>query len=130
MVFLTGATGFIGSWTLKELLSNGYKVRISLRENSNTKNIKSFLDKVEVLFGDLKDENFVRECLKGCEYIIHTAGKVDTSLIKEKQAEIMTANYISTQNLFKQAIRSRVKKIVFLGSIFGLGKGKKRKLSR
>jgi dihydroflavonol-4-reductase len=129
MVFLTGATGFIGSWTLKELLSNGYKVRISLRENSNTKNIKSFLDKVEVLFGDLKDENFVRECLKGCEYVIHTAGKVDTSLIKEKQAEIMTANYISTQNLFKQAIRSRVKKIVFLGSIFGLGKGKDKNLA-
>jgi dihydroflavonol-4-reductase len=129
MVFLTGATGFIGGWTLKELLKKGYKVRISLRPNSNTENIKSLLDKVDVYTGDLRDENFVRECLKGCEYIIHTAGKVDTSLRKEKLGEIMASNFISTQNIFKQAIRAGIKKVVFLGSIFGLGKATGKELA-
>lgn len=124
MIFLSGASGFIGSHTLEELLKNKYKVRISLRKGSNTDNIKKFLDKVEVFYGDLSDRYFAEECVKDSEYVIHIAGKVDTSVSSSKREEIILSNYLTTNNIFSSALKAKVKKVVFLGSIFGLGKSK------
>ncbi len=127
-VFLSGANGFIGSWTLKFLVKKGYDVRISLREKSNIQNIKDFIDKIEVLNGDLSDNEFALKCVDGCDAVIHTAGKV-TASINPNEEEIISSNYISTYNILRASEVKKIKKIVFLGSIFGLGKGKGREIA-
>lgn len=127
-VFLSGANGFIGSWTLKFLLKDGYDVRICLREKSNIQNIKDVKDRVEVLNGDLSDKEFALKCVDGCDAVIHTAGKVTPS-INANDEELLSSNYISTYNILRASELKKIKKIVFLGSIFGLGKGKGREIA-
>ena len=43
-ILLTGATGFLGSYLLKDLLLKGYKVVILKRSTSNTDRLESLLD--------------------------------------------------------------------------------------
>jgi thioester reductase-like protein len=40
MILLTGATGFLGSYVLDELVKRGYKVTCFVRETSNLAKIK------------------------------------------------------------------------------------------
>ena len=42
-VLITGATGFIGSSIVRELLKDGVEVKVIVREKSNTKNIGKYL---------------------------------------------------------------------------------------
>ena len=37
---VTGATGYIASWIVKELLAQGFRVRATVRDPSNTKRLK------------------------------------------------------------------------------------------
>ncbi|MCS7213893.1 MAG: NAD-dependent epimerase/dehydratase family protein [Candidatus Calescibacterium sp.] len=128
-VFLSGSSGFIGSWTLRRLIENGYDVRISIREKTNLENINNYLDKIEVLKGDLSDKEFALACVDGCDAVIHTAGKVIPSINPKSNEEVMSSNYVSTHNILFASEQKKVKKFVFLGSIFGLGKGSGREIA-
>jgi len=131
-VYLSGATGFIGSWTLKALIERGYNVRISIRPSSNLENIKRYIEdgKVEVLEGDLHDYEFAKKCVKGCKGVIHVAGWVNVSVNPKHKDEIIRSNYETTKNVISASAEEEgIEKIVFLGSIFGLGKGKGREIA-
>jgi nucleoside-diphosphate-sugar epimerase len=54
-LLITGATGFIGSCLLRELLSRDEKVAILLRKNANTWRINDILHKTTVYQSDLSD---------------------------------------------------------------------------
>ncbi len=123
-VFLTGANGFIGSWTLRFLIANRYHVRICLRKGAVIDNIREYLDKVEVFWGDLTDVEFVKMCISGCDAVIHLAGKIVTLISSKRRDEVISSNYMTTLNVFSESLKAGVKKVVFLGSIFGLGKGR------
>ncbi len=122
-VFLSGATGFIGSHTLKTLLERGYFVRISIRKNSVCENIKGFLESCDVMEGDLSDLDFALKCVRGCDAVIHTAGKVLPSIQENVRSDVIRSNYTTTHNIFAACEKEKIDRIVFLGSIFGLGKG-------
>lgn len=80
MLFITGITGHSGRWLLKRLDSEGYsgKIRCSMRESrdSSPEKYKIFeecrLD-IEFAVGDLEDENFLTQALKGVDTVIHIA---------------------------------------------------------
>jgi nucleoside-diphosphate-sugar epimerase len=52
---ITGATGFVGSCLLRELIARKEKVHIILRRESNLWRIKDILNKTNVHFNDLSD---------------------------------------------------------------------------
>lgn len=54
-VLLTGATGFLGSWVLEQLLQGGDTVAVLLRDGADTSRITHCLDRVHVVRGDLGD---------------------------------------------------------------------------
>ena len=62
---VTGATGFIGSSIVRELLKDGVEVKVLIRKESNTKNIDG-LD-VEKVYGDIRDKESIKAALKGCD---------------------------------------------------------------
>ncbi len=68
---VSGATGFIGSSIVRELLKDGVEVKVLVRKESNTKNIDG-LD-VEKVYGDICDKESVKAALKGCNIFYQTA---------------------------------------------------------
>lgn len=70
--FVTGASGFIGSAVVRELLADGVAVRVLMRRGADHKAI-SGLD-VEVIEGDLLDAPALARGLAGCDACFHVAG--------------------------------------------------------
>ncbi len=73
-IFLTGATGLVGSHVAEEALRRGHTVRALVRASSDT----SFLDRlgVEKVNGDLADADALRRGVAGADWVINAAAKV------------------------------------------------------
>jgi dihydroflavonol-4-reductase len=63
-VFLTGATGFVGSHILRELRAAGYSVRALTRAAQSD-------SAAEWVRGDLQDVGAFARALDGCKYLVH-----------------------------------------------------------
>lgn len=70
--FVTGASGFIGSAVVRELLRDGVAVRVLMRRGNNRRTIEG-LD-VEVIEGDLLDASALAQGLVGADACFHVAG--------------------------------------------------------
>ena len=68
---VTGATGFIGSAIVRDLLEDGEEVRVLVRERSDTRNVDG-LD-VERVYGDIRDGDAMKRALSGCDMMYFTA---------------------------------------------------------
>src|SRR5438034_1036973 len=71
-VFITGATGFLGSHTADRLLEQGHHIRAFVRSSSSLDWIKG--KDIETVKGDLEDPASLEPALKGIEGVIHVAG--------------------------------------------------------
>jgi nucleoside-diphosphate-sugar epimerase len=73
-VFLTGGAGRIGKLVLQQLLERGYRVRALIHrhepEGISGKNL-------ELIRGDILDQNGLKEAVKGCRFICHLAAAWD-----------------------------------------------------
>jgi dihydroflavonol-4-reductase len=68
---VTGATGFIGSAIVRELIKDGEAVKVFLRRTSDTRNIDN-LD-VERAYGDIRDGDSMKRALTDCDTLYSTA---------------------------------------------------------
>ena len=68
--FVTGGTGFVGSWVVDELLGRGVTVRALVR--SSPKWLAEY--EVETVRGDLSDADALRAGVDGADLVVHVAG--------------------------------------------------------
>ena len=71
LVLVTGADGFIGSHLVEILVKKGYKVRAFCLYNSfgsrgwlDSLSLE-ILDEIQVVFGDVRDKNSIKNAMKG-----------------------------------------------------------------
>ncbi|MBV8988694.1 MAG: SDR family NAD(P)-dependent oxidoreductase [Solirubrobacterales bacterium] len=75
-ILVTGASGFVGSHTVKALVQGGHEVRASARSTDRVRCALAPLDcadRVETVEADVTDEAGVRAALDGCDAVIHAA---------------------------------------------------------
>jgi nucleoside-diphosphate-sugar epimerase len=84
-VFVTGATGFIGSYLVPELLKNGHQViGLSRSRDSAEKLVRAGAD---VFPGDVNDLNRLRSGAKAADAVIHAAYNHDFARVREHSEE-------------------------------------------
>ena len=76
-VLVTGGTGFLGSYIIKQLVVKGYEVRAIRRSNKLPSWIpKEIIEKAEWIEGDILDVVALQDAMEGIDAIIHSAGIV------------------------------------------------------
>ena len=88
-VFVTGATGFIGTELVKELLAAGHQVRGLTRSDAGVEQLKTA--GVEVHRGDLEDLDSLRSGATGMDVVVHLAFNHDFSKFAQNAADEINA---------------------------------------
>lgn len=104
-VFLTGASGFIGSHLARRLLSQGYEVHLGLRKTSDTKRITDILPDVKCYDMDILNFENVSSALHAAHpsYIIHLATSIVYSGHAPSDDELIGINITGTANVIRAA---------------------------
>jgi nucleoside-diphosphate-sugar epimerase len=117
MIFVTGASGLVGSHLIQSLLSKGESVRALYR-----KTIPNFkgAEKVNWIKGDILDINSLEDAMQEVSKVYHCAAIVSFS---PKQADTMLqANVEGTANVVNACIQHQIKKLVYVSSVAALGR--------
>ncbi|MBA3649363.1 MAG: NAD-dependent epimerase/dehydratase family protein [Chitinophagales bacterium] len=120
MVFVTGGTGFIGTYLLRELLQQGQNVRALKRYDSVIDLEDHLANQIEWVVGDVLDISSLEEAMVGCEKVYHCAAMV--SFLSRDRKAIIKVNAEGTENVVNAALENKVKKFVHLSSVAALGR--------
>ncbi|WP_114939264.1 SDR family oxidoreductase [Mucilaginibacter endophyticus] len=80
-VFVTGASGFVGSAIVKELLAAGHQVLGLVRSDKGAEQVTA--TGAEAYLGDINDLEFIQKGAAACDAVIHTAFNHDFSRFKD-----------------------------------------------
>ena len=114
---VTGASGFIGSNLVRELLKKDFPVRALVRQNSNNCNLENL--NIEVHYGDLLDYKMLERALTGCTYLFHVAAHY--SFWDTSKNLIYKINVDGTKNILKAAVKTGIKKVVYTSTVGCIG---------
>lgn len=114
---VTGATGFLGTNLVHELVKQGWDVRASGMHGSENK----YLDNlpVEFVFADITKSEEVDELVHGCEYVFHVAG--DTSFWDKRFQLQRRINVDGTVNIAEACLKHGVKRLIHTSTLDVLG---------
>lgn len=127
-ILITGGAGFIGSHLTDELIENGYTVRVldNLSEQVHGKNGKrpDYLHPAaELLVGDIRDSQAVKEALKGVDAVYHYAAMVGVGQSMYEIREYTDVNNLGTAVLLEALSKNPVEKLVVASSMSIYGEG-------
>ncbi|MCA9124241.1 MAG: NAD-dependent epimerase/dehydratase family protein [Planctomycetaceae bacterium] len=115
-LFVTGATGFIGTHLVHELVRRGIRCKCLVRASSKTDHLPTH--GVEYILGSIEDPNSYRAALEGCDTVIHLAGVV-TGL---NEAQFLKINGDGCATLADACLEtSRPPKLVSVSSVAASG---------
>jgi len=100
-IFMTGATGFVGSFLAESLIKNKHTVRCLVRKESNLQWIAD-LD-VECHYGSLFDKDSLKRGIEGCDVVIHVAGVTKA----RTEEDYFHGNFEGTKNLVDVCIENK-----------------------
>ncbi len=120
-IFVTGGTGFLGSYILRYLVHQGYKnIRAMKRANSPMDLVKSIENQIEWVEGDILDVAFLEDVLADVDQVYHVAAMIS---FDPSQADKMFAiNELGTQNIVNTCLFYKTKKLVHISSIAAVGR--------
>ena len=127
-VLVTGATGYLASWIVKQLLDEGYTVHGTVRSLTKKEKYEPLLKIEEAGKGNLKlfeadllDDHSFESAMEGCELVIHTASPFKTTGIKNALKELVNPALQGTRNILHSANKSEtVKRVVLTSSVVAI----------
>jgi len=120
-IFITGGTGFLGAYIIKQLVEKGYSVRALRRSGKVPSYIsKEIFEKVEWIEGDVLDVVSLDDGMEGAETVIHSAAIV--SFHERHRKEMYKVNVEGTANVVNIALERGIRRFVHISSIAALGR--------
>ena len=117
---VTGATGFIGTALVRELLRRGDDVRAAVRDPDRAARLGC-----DVVACDVLDRRSVRRALQGAERVFHVAGL--TSLRAADRERCFAVNVGGTRVVLEESLRAGVERVVHTSGAGAVGPAPPRK---
>ena len=129
LVLVTGASGYIATHLVKQLLQEGYRVRgtvRSLKDETKTKSLFDLADSstkanLELVEADLMDADCWPKVVEGCDYVMHTASPFPAENPSDEDKLIQPAVNGTVSVL--QACGPGVKRVVLTSSVAAISAG-------
>ncbi|TDJ28889.1 MAG: NAD-dependent epimerase/dehydratase family protein [Gammaproteobacteria bacterium] len=128
-IAVTGASGYIGSWIVHDLMEQGYNVRACVRDTGNPQKVDHLLamnenndlaGNVELFVGDLFKPGSYDETFKGCCAVIHAGATVGYN--KETPQQVYDGCFTEVRHVITSVKESAtVKRFVFTSSFAAVG---------
>lgn len=120
-VFITGGTGFLGSYIIKELIEKGYLVKALCRSTKVPAYMSaSVFEKAEWVEGDILDVVILGEAMQGVDAVIHAAAQV--SFNSSERQKMYKTNIEGTANVVNAAIENNIPRFVHISSVAAVGR--------
>ena len=129
-VLVSGAGGFIGSQLTEWLVVEGARVRVFIRYNSQAK--KGWLDEappevcksIEVIRGDLKDPEAVRQAVRGSEIVFHLGALIAIPFSYQNPTDFFQTNVLGTLHIANACREFGVERLVHTSTseVYGTAK--------
>lgn len=119
-VLVTGGTGFVGGWTAKAIADAGHSIRFLVRnpDRLHTSVARLGVDVSDFAVGDITDRVSVREALRGCDAVVHSAALV--AVDPRQTNEMLTTNMQGAQNVLGQSVELGLDPIIHVSSFTAL----------
>jgi NAD dependent epimerase/dehydratase len=115
-LLITGAGGFIGSHLTETAIAAGYQVRAFVHYNSKSSwgwlDALKLKNQIQIIPGDIRDFDSVRNAVKGCESILHLAALIGIPYSYVSPMAYIKTNIEGTYNILEAARDNDIKNIV------------------
>jgi len=127
-VAVTGASGYIGSWIVQDMVEQGYRVRACVRDASAANKVdhllamngQGFKGQVELFEGDLFKPGSYDEAFEGCCAVIHAGATVGYN--QETPQEVYDGCFTEVEHVLESVKKANsVKRFVFTSSFAAVG---------
>jgi dihydroflavonol-4-reductase len=122
-VLVTGGSGFIGGWTVVELLRRGYTVRTTVRSLKKEPAIRAEIaaavdpgDRLSFFAADLGADDGWDAAVAGCDYVLHVAAPVGVDAPRDPD-ELIIPTRDGALRVLRAACRAGVKRVVLTSAI-------------
>lgn len=120
-IYLTGASGYVGSRLLPRLLEEGHQVTCLMRHPEKYVHRSPF-NRCRLVSGDLIDAHSFRESLLGTDAVVHLAVMTPLTIGNRKEEAYWQTNVVGTLNLLKACLHARPSRIVCFSSTAAIGR--------
>jgi nucleoside-diphosphate-sugar epimerase len=119
-VLVTGATGFVGPYLVKELLRQ--EARIKVLTMDKMRNIPGLEDKITRLSGNITEPDSLQNIMKDVDIVFHLAAISNVNYAISHPRETFETNATGTLNLLEEARKNEVEKFVYISSshVYGI----------
>ncbi|KAF1889324.1 hypothetical protein Lal_00024647 [Lupinus albus] len=119
---VTGGTGFIAAYLVKDLLEKGHTVRTTVRNPGDVDKV-GFLwelngakERLKIFKADLLLEGSFNEAVTGVDGVFHTASPVIVPYDENVQATLIDPCIKGTLNVLNSCVKANVKRVVLTSS--------------
>ncbi len=106
---MTGGGGFIGSHLVNQLLEDGESVRVLEAPAAEVNHLP--LEAIELVRGDIRHPEEVRDAVRGCRQVYHLAA--NPNLWTRVPSDFDAVNYMGTCNVLNQALQAGVERVLY-----------------
>jgi nucleoside-diphosphate-sugar epimerase len=116
-ILVSGATGFIGSFLIKQLINDGHDVSILVRNYSSFTRIADVKGKLRIIAVDYKNlENYKSEILENNPELFFHLGWFGVENTFHNDDDMISINIRTSMSLCKIILKSNIKSVIALGS--------------
>ena len=123
-IAVTGAAGYIGTHTVRELLKSGHEV--IMIDNNHVGNGVGFLEfignqNIKIKIGDIRDYSFIEKATENVDKVIHLAAIVGEPACDKDEKLAEQVNVDGTLNVLKACKKNLIKHLHFMSTASSYG---------